>query len=46
MDRFRQAARNGNLEIARELLDQGHDVHERDFLEQTPLHYAARFNRV
>ena len=47
MDRLHQAARDGNLEIARELLHQGHDVNERDnILEQTPLHDAFRFNRV
>jgi ankyrin repeat protein len=46
MYRLHQAARDGNLEIARELLDQGHDVHERDILEGTPLHDAAKFNRV
>ena len=40
MESLYQAACNGNLERARELLDQGHH------LEETPLQYAARFNHV
>jgi ankyrin repeat protein len=41
-----QAARDGNLDRARELLDQGHDVHGRDNTDSTPLHDAAMFNHV
>ena len=40
MESLYQAACNGNLERARELLDQGHH------LEETPLQYADRFNHV
>ena len=46
--RLHEAARNGNLAGARELLDQGHGVNKRDHdeYEETPLHCAVEINHV
>jgi len=40
-DQLHFAARDGNLEKARELLSAGSDVNAFDGLSMTPLHYAA-----
>jgi ankyrin repeat protein len=41
-----RAAMDDNLERARELLDQGHDVNGRNNLENTPLHDTAMLGNV
>ena len=40
------AACYGQVDEVRRLLDLGADVNERDWLYQTPLHLAAKFNRM